>query len=278
MPRGNPLPWFRPNRNTWYATIDGVQDNLRTANKREAYDRWRELLGSIAEETHQPAGNRTPVVEVSTLFADHCERHTKSTTYEWYRQYLESFAKSIPRDLTVGALKPFHVTQWLDRHAKWKSNTQRGAVAALKRAFQWAIDEGYIDRSPVASVRKAPAERRETILSADQRKLILAEVSDDQFRDFLTLMMETGARPQEIRILEARHVDVENGVWVLPPNEHKTGRKTRKPRVVYLTPAALAISKRLAERYPAGSLLRNRTVSPGPETRSGVGSAACGDG
>ena len=40
MPCGNPLPWFRPSRNVWYCTIDGVQHNLRTANQKEAYDHW----------------------------------------------------------------------------------------------------------------------------------------------------------------------------------------------------------------------------------------------
>ena len=40
MSRGNPAPWFRPNRNTFYVTLKGKQINLQTADKEEALRRW----------------------------------------------------------------------------------------------------------------------------------------------------------------------------------------------------------------------------------------------
>jgi hypothetical protein len=101
MPRGNPRPWFRPGRNTWYATIDGVQHNLRTADKQTAYDLWHELM---AKGEPPPSGGGMLVVELLALFADHCERNAKGTTYNWYCHHLESFAKTISRTLEVGEL------------------------------------------------------------------------------------------------------------------------------------------------------------------------------
>ncbi len=86
--------------------------------------------------------------------------------------------------------------------------------------------------------------------------------SGSDFLDFLTLLLETGVRPQEIRAVEARHVSLEHGLWIFPASEHKTGKKTDKPRVVYLNAKALEITKRLVEQHPTGPLLRNSLGKP----------------
>lgn len=39
MSRGNPEPWFRPSRNTYFVTLGGKQINLHTADKAEALSR-----------------------------------------------------------------------------------------------------------------------------------------------------------------------------------------------------------------------------------------------
>jgi integrase len=54
--------------------------------------------------------------------------------------------------------------------------------------------------------------------------------------------------------VEARHVDLEGSRWVFPASESK-GQKV--PRVVYLTPIALDITRRLMAKHPTGPLFRN---------------------
>src|SRR5262249_40352783 len=44
------------------------------------------------------------------------------------------------------------------------------------------------------------------------------------------------------------------GVWVL--QKHKTAKKTRKPRVIYLTPRLLEITCQLMAKFPEGPLFR----------------------
>jgi integrase/recombinase XerD len=56
-------------------------------------------------------------------------------------------------------------------------------------------------------------------------------------------------------------------VWQF--EEHKTSAKTRRPRVVYLTPAMMELSKRLAEKYPNGPLFRGPRGGR-PLTRNGI--------
>jgi integrase len=60
--------------------------------------------------------------------------------------------------------------------------------------------------------------------------------------------------------VEAANVDLAAGLWVL--SEHKTKKKTGKPRLVYLTPAMLELTRKLMERYPTGPLFRNSRGKP----------------
>jgi len=70
---------------------------------------------------------------------------------------------------------------------------------------------------------------------------------------------ETGARPQEITRIDARHVDVKNSRWYWPAGEAPKGDKERS---VYLTEEALAITKRLMLKHPEGPIFRNRDGEP----------------
>jgi integrase len=75
----------------------------------------------------------------------------------------------------------------------------------------------------------------------------------------LTIAWETGARPQEILKVEARHVNLAEARWEFPPKEAK-GKK--RHRIVYLNDAALAITQRLMTRWPEGPLFRNTDGHP----------------
>lgn len=266
MSRGNPAPWFRPSRNTFFVTLGGKQINLHTADKAEALSRWHELM-SRDESVAVP----TPcisAVELLAEFAEWSQRNNRATTYEWRRGYLTDFVATLPADLLASDLKPFHVTRWVDRRTTWGANSRRGAVATIKRAVQWGVDQGHLEHSPLQRLKKPAGKRRETVLTEEQRQLILSEASDAAFRDLIVLIQETGVRPQEVRSVEARHVDLKNELWVFPPSEQKTGDKTGKPRIVFLTPTTLEVTRRLMEQNPVGPICRNARGRPW--TRSSI--------
>lgn len=257
MARHNPEPWFRTERNGYFVTINGVQHNLHTADKAEAFRRWHELMARAPKPPESP---QATVVVLMAQFLEWVEKHKKPSTYAWRSNYLQSlvtYLNGSASGLRVADFKPFHVTRWLDSQTTWGVSSRCAAIATVKRVFNWAVEEGYIDHSPIASLRKPRCPRRETILTDEQRELIVKEASDEYFRDFVTLIQETGVRPQEVRSVEARHVDFQNSRWVFPPSEHKTGEKTGLPRIVYLNARALEITRRLAEQHPTGPLCRN---------------------
>jgi integrase len=255
MPKGSPAPWFRECRRSWFVTIGGKQINLKTADKREANRRWHEL--AIQAEEALPFGSRLTARELLALFLEWAEKHTRPASYDWYSYFLKCFVRAVPATLAAKDVRAYRVTQWLDSRAAWKDGSRRGAICAVKRAFQWGVQEGFLDFSPIAALKKPPRNRRETILTPMQRDTIVAAARDENFRDFLTLIQETGARPHEVRTVEARHVDAARRLWVFPPEDHKTGRKTGRPRVVYLTPKAWAVTEQLLGTNAGGPLCRN---------------------
>ena len=182
----------------------------------------------------------------------------RAGTYRWYKDRLQNFARSVP-SLTVNQLKPFHIQQWVDTHPNWSDGHRRGCIIAVQRAFRWAENLGYIEKTPIRQIEKPTAGKRERIVTEDEYSTIRAATKDEEFRDLVTSAWETGARPQELVRVESRHVDLANSRWILPPQEAKM---KRRPRLVYLTDPALEITKRLMQEHPDGPIFRNCAGKP----------------
>jgi integrase len=255
MPSKFPKPFYRSARKAWFLQVGGKQIKLGP-ERDAAFARYHVLMGG--PRPLAPPVDGTSIPGVLDAFLDWCQRHKAPRTYDWYRGYLESFARSLPPELTVRGLKPFHVQQWLDANAGWKTG-RRGAVVAVQRALNWAARMGLIEVNPVRAVEKPKPGRRETVISPGQFEAILSVVQDEDFRDLVTVCWETGCRPQEACSVEARHVNVASGCWEFPVDESK-GKKRR--RVVYLTDAALEITRRRMARWPKGPLFRNTDGVP----------------
>jgi integrase len=101
--------------------------------------------------------------------------------------------------------------------------------------------------------------RREVVYSSCDWSELRGLVIDREFGDLLDFMWETGCRPLEARTIEARHVDLENDLVLIPPSEAK-GKKTE--RVIFLTAVSRGICKRLAEQWQSGPIMRNTKGTP----------------
>src|SRR5262249_16956374 len=142
-------------------------------------------------------------------------------------------------------------------------------LAVLARAFYHAERARIIDRTPLIGLRKPPIASRaaDAMVTADQHAKLSA-ASPPYFRQFLEMLYLSGCRPAEAAQLAAADVGWEAGTAVI--RKHKTMRKGKR-RVLYLTPAALALLRELAAFNPTGPLFRNRIGKPW--TRSAIGMA-----
>lgn len=261
--------WFRKSKNAWFATIfeAGQQKQIRLVNAPNDRDGKKlaeaQLLVELTARNYKPDPDspetdaQVPrclsVGRILAAFLKHSREEHESTTADWYEDLLQSFTARWGK-LRYTRLRKKHVRSWLAKSG-YNPTSANKALGAVKRAFNWAVEEELIPKSPIAHLRKPRPVTRDRVLSAEERLLILSSIKDAAFRHFVNAMTLTGCRPGEIARVTAEHVDLTAGVWTF--HKHKTAKKTGKPRVVYLPPEALEMSRVLVAAHHEGPLFRN---------------------
>lgn len=269
--------------------------NLGTADHKVATEKFHAMMAA----TSRPLPERQAAYQFGRLVLDYLrwvEANRRPVTAEEQRRYVGAFAQFvgldrpaesiIPNDLTLflaecaaGRIKPAlksdkpaknsEITETADSQVRPQKRTgrrpfgpgaRRATITSVKRCFNWGVSEGLIGRNPVARFKAPRVGRRQQFLTAEQQSALLAAIPPGPFRTYIEIAIETGMRPQEAKLLAARHID--GSLAVFPPNENKTGDKTGRPRVVFLTDRARELLAPLVAKYPDGPLLRNQAGRP----------------
>lgn len=247
-------PWKRKDRGWWYVEVDGKQVRLSKV-KSEAEEMVKQIKRDrILNKSHSPV----TVIELLDRYLTWCETNRAAKTLRWYKDFLRDFTEfdRAAARMPASELKPIHVTEWADSR-EWSNSSRRGAMIAIQRAYNWAVRQEIIDRSPIGTLEKPQAGRRETPAKKADLDELLNACRKQQYKDLLVFAYETGARPQEIRKLEAKHYVTGLDAFVIPVSEAK-GKK--RARVIHLTDKAREIVERL--NRPDGPILRNAHGKP----------------
>ncbi len=257
MPR-EPKPWFRKDRDAWFVTIRGTRHNLGP-NKKQAYARFYELIKEPEQPKSVPAAKSNDAfVVLADKYLEWTSIHRAGPTHEWYRYRIERFCQRYP-ELKTSDLKPYHVQQWVDSYPELSQTSRRNYIRSVKRCLEWARLQGYIAANPIDGIEVPSAERRELLITPSDFSEMLSFIPDPTLRELCQVTFDTGCRPQESLRLEAKHIDFSFDRWVFPI---KASKGKRAPRIVYLTPFAMDVCKRLAVANPQGLLFRNREGNP----------------
>jgi integrase/recombinase XerC len=250
-----PQPFYRSAKKAYYCQIGKRQFSLGPDEK-EAWKKFHRLMadGAPAKPTEPPT-----VILVCDQFLDFVQRTGKPDTYKWRRHFLQSFCKQFGT-LKVTELKPKHVTSWLNSRG-WGASTRYSAIASVKRAISWAMDEGHCDGfltdDPLRKLKKPAYARREVMLSEEDRQRIEAAVKDRAFKRYLFALGQTGCRPGEIRTVTTDNVH--GDTWVF--TDHKETHHG-KPRVIFLNEAMRLLVTELVAENPTGPLFLNSRGKP----------------
>jgi len=139
-----------------------------------------------------------------------------------------------------------------------KHNLYRGVQTPFRLAFHKEV----IAHWPLRGLEKPTQDSGKDVIPVNNWATILAAVEDQEFRDVLVMLWQTGARPDEVRRAEARHFDRERRCVVFPWQEAKGRRTSKKDRVIHLRDEAFEIVQRLALKQPDGPLFRNEDGQP----------------
>src|SRR6185295_11389384 len=106
-------------------------------------------------------------------------------------------------------------------------STRHHNVVALERLQKFALEHKLLDQAVFGKLEKPRAGQRDRVPTAAETEAILAQ-SSPEFRLIYSALRQCGARPGELCRATIADVDRVNGVITL--KEHKTARKTGKPR------------------------------------------------
>jgi integrase len=140
----------------------------------------------------------------------------------------------------------------------------RQAVIILSAIYKWAESEGNLTcENPCKNVKVAPIGQRDVCLEPAQYVALFDLLDNTPMRTDLANAVRfialTGCRRGEATKLCWRHVELEHGRVVLPPNEHKTGKKTGKPRIIALPSPVIEMLSGLPKGQPDEHVFKSST-------------------
>jgi integrase len=161
----------------------------------------------------------------------------------------------------ITKLLPLDVTEWLNSHKSWSPSGRRTRIQAVKRAFNFAVEQGMVARNPIRGFKVPRSKGRITHITPEQEQAIYKNASP-ALAQAVRVCIRTGARfGSEFCPLTAKHVvDMgERMEWVFEPIEVKT----RKKRVIRISdPAIIQIVRQQMNLHRTGPIFRNAKGEP----------------
>jgi integrase len=166
------------------------------------------------------------------------EAHPKTDRrYRTSAKPLTAFFGRLPLDMiTTAQVEKFKLL----RAAKISGAGTNRDLAALRFMLNFAVRQGHIVRNPVSGVRflpEGPGSMR--VVSHEEQRRYLAVASSSNLRDVVSLIVETGMRPEEVYTIRKENVHLNRRYLFIP-----TGKTRYARRNVPLTAATMEVLRR----------------------------------
>lgn len=144
---------------------------------------------------------------------------------------------------SIAAVTRRDVADLMDGYAD-RPGARKLTHSVLRKMFNWAVDRGDIEHSPVAGMKapKAVAARKRVLT---HEELVCAWIAagelSDVFRPIVRLLILTLQRRDEVASLDWSELDIDQMLWVLPGERAKNDEEHRIP----LSALAIGELKRL---------------------------------
>ena len=246
-----------------------VQKSTKCTNKRDAAEVERAYRTQLAkgevgleEKKSVPRFNAAMKDFLGWSKHEHAAHPNTHRRYETSSKALLRYFKETPLD----QIKPEHVEQFKLWRIKQKKSApakkvkKQGAtvttdktlkpatvnreLACLKILLNYFIKSDVLTKAnPVSRVKFLAENNEQTrVLSRDEERLYLMAASQP-LQDVATLMVETGARPEEICRLKRENINLEQGYLSVPSGKTKAARR----KISLTERAGTVLEKRLAK-------------------------------
>lgn len=223
-----------------YRTQTGTQRKVTIADVRvmdpdEARDRARKMLveardGKDPQRERSTMRRATTVAELGKAHLQWIENHVRASSFDLYERTWR--VHIIP---ALGNVKLVELTkadaEKMHADLAHKAATANHCIRVLRSALTWAMDEPrcWIAKHPLGRFKMYPEVKRQTILTPEQIKQLLAVLNSHQPRErwaapfLFKLLMFSGLRLSEWSMAEWTQYSDNMGTLTLPDEKSKTG-------------------------------------------------------
>jgi integrase len=218
----------------------GVHPRISLA---EARNKALEALRLVDEGIDPAARRRQLSMTVESVCADFIRQYARPRNRSWReaerimdREFVSVFGQ---RD--IREIKRHDIIELMDAAIERGASYQANRIHAhLRKLFNWCMERGIIETSPVAGTKPPTRERqRERVLSDDEIRAVLRVCAKEPypFGQFVPLLLATAQRRGEVSQMKWSQVDLDAKQWVIPAALAKNG----KPHVVPLNDFAVQL-------------------------------------
>ena len=202
-----------------------------TFGLKDARDAAIKVLRTVSEG-HDPAQQRLGSIEDAA--AHFLEQHCKDYRPRWRREaerLLRVNVLSRWRGRKIAEITRADVKALLADLNKTPVMANR-THSVVHTLFSWAVENDLITVSPVAGIKRPNRETpRDRVLTDDELRAVWRAADKEGFPygTIVQLLILTGQRRGEVTGLAWSEIDLDSGVWTLPRERTKNGRRHTVP-------------------------------------------------
>ncbi len=167
------------------------------------------------------------VAELAKKFIAWNAEHRKPDTMKFYKSRLKRFVEHFG-EREFSSLNQLELEEYFTEVGRKLANsTRKHNIVAFTTLQNWALKRKQIEAPVCGPLEKPPAGQRNRIPTRKENAVIL-RAANRQFRIIYQALRHCGARPGEL--CSAQISDLKEDATVIVLEDHKTARKTGKPR------------------------------------------------
>ena len=224
----------------------GVYPRLTLA---QARDKAIEALRLVDDGIDPAARRRQLGMNVEAICEDFIRQYARPRNRSWKEaeRILQREFVAVHGQRDIREIRRSDVLELMDGAIERGAAYQANRIHAnLRKLFNWCVERGIVDESPVMGIRPPTREKaRDRVLGDDGISSVLKGCAEEPYPygPFVPLLLATAQRRGEVSKMRWSEIDMDAKVWVIPADMSKNG----KPHVVPLNDFALRLLRNMPQ-------------------------------